>query len=519
MPRRFTLKNRSSGLLMHVTSLPGPHGCGDLGPAAYHFVDFLAAAGQSWWQMLPVNPVGPGYSPYSALSAFAGSPLLISLQRLVDDGLLDARELKAGRGLHADRVAYPAVVRFRWALLRRAGARFAAEGGLNNRDFRRFCQDHADWLDDYALYAALRRARRDQGWLTWEPALRLRRGSAVRAATAELRAAIDLERFVQYEFERQWTALRQYAHTASVGLIGDIPIFVAHDSSDVWAHRDLFDLDAKGHAKTVSGVPPDYFSKTGQLWRHPHYRWPQHEATGFKWWLSRFRRVLTQFDAIRIDHFLGFNRVWAVPGRARTAQRGKWVPTPGAKLFTALRKKMGRLEIIAEDLGLVIPEAMALRDRFGFPGMRLLHFAFGNDEGDRYNQPHTYPKNCVVYPGTHDNETTAGWFKRLRAEDQAAHRRKSSAADLTPCARVLRYTGTSGREIHWDLIRLALLSPANTAIVPAQDLLGLDNRARMNAPSTTRGNWQWRLRAGQLTDRVAHRLRELAEAYGRVAEA
>jgi 4-alpha-glucanotransferase len=512
MKARFFLADRAAGLLLHPTSLPGPHGCGDLGPEAYRFVDFLAAARQRWWQMLPIGPVGPGNSPYSSQSAFAGSSLLISLERLVDDGLLDRSAVVPLRGARDDRVAYAAVTRFKLARLRAAFIRFAERGGLTSAAYRHYCTLQAAWLDDHALYTALRRSQSNRGWADWPPGLRRRSGGEVRRAAERLHAACDFERFVQYQFDRQWTALRRHAHRAGVALLGDIPIFVAHDSSDVWAHPELFDLDASGRPRTVSGVPPDSFSRTGQLWSHPHYRWNRHKASGFAWWVARFRRAFELFDAVRIDHFLGFHRVWAVPGRAKTAQRGKWVKTPGAELFQTLRRRLGRLEIIAEDLGLVTPEAAALRERFGFPGMRLLHFAFGNDAGDRYNQPHTYPYNCVVYPGTHDNDTTVGWFEKLHRAD----RQRRHGGGLTPYRRVLRYLGTAGREIQWDIIRLAFSSPANTAIIPVQDVLGLDSKARMNVPATMRGNWQWRMLRGRLTPALARRLRDLAEAYGRV---
>lgn len=510
MTTHFSLHDRASGLLLHPTSLPGGHGCGDLGPAAFEFVDFLAAAGQRWWQMLPVNPPGPGNSPYSALSAFAGNPLLISLELLAEEGLLDRRECAAPRGLPADRVSFGPVTRFKLARLRRAFDGFLHGGGDKTRALARFCQENVGWLDDYALFMALRQAHRGRSWLTWEAEVRARRKPALLVALTTLRREVDFERFVQYQFERQWSILRRYAQQHGVGLIGDIPIFVAHESSDVWTHPELFDLRPDGRPRTVSGVPPDLFSRSGQLWNHPQYRWSRHEQTGFAWWLARFARTKAQFDAVRIDHFLGFHRVWAVPGGARHAVRGKWVRTPGAALFAAVRRKLGRVEIIAEDLGLAVPEAIALRERLGFPGMRLLQCAFGNDAGDRYNQPHTYPANCVVYPGTHDNETLAGWLMRIEAES-----RKRSARGLTPYARLLRYLGRDRGALHWEVIRLALASPANTAIIPAQDLLGLDNRARMNTPATTRGNWAWRLRPRQLTARLAARLRDMAEAYGR----
>jgi 4-alpha-glucanotransferase len=509
--QRFRLSERAAGILCHPTSLPGRHGIGDLGAGARAFVDFLQAAGQRWWQMLPVHPVGPGFSPYSALSAFAASPLLIDLEALVDDGLLRKADILPTDRVDAQRVIYPAVTRFKTAALRRAFAAFTDGGGLSSRRFMRFRERQAHWLQDHALFSALRRAQRGRAWLDWPAVLRRRQKRALAEAVRIRQRDVDFECFLQFVFDEQWRKLRAYAHAAGVGLIGDIPIFVAHDSSDVWARQELFDLDTRGRSRTVSGVPPDCFSRTGQRWGHPQYRWPRHVRTDFAWWLARFGRVFEQFDAVRIDHFLGFNRVWVVPGRAKTALRGEWKQTPGEQLFATLRRKLGRLAIIAEDLGVVVPEAIRLRERWGFPGMRLLHFAFGNNEGDRYNQPHNHPVNCVVYPGTHDNETTREWFTRLKRE----HRRERGRTVLTPYQRVLHYTGTTGRQIHWDMIRLAYGSPARLAVIPLQDVLGLGAEARMNTPATTRGNWVWRVRRRALRARPAARLRDLALAYER----
>ncbi len=518
-PQRLHLDERASGLLLHPTSLPGPCGIGDLGPAACRFVDFLAAAGQRWWQMLPVGPVDNSGSPYNSDSAFAGNPLLISLDRLRQDGLLDRRDVQPSSAMPPGRVNYPAVTRIKLAAMRRAFEAFKESGGPESREFRQFQDAQHDWLGGYALFHAKRAANRGRPWIAWPKQRRWKRLYPQVAHVTHLLDDVQFACFLQFQFQRQWDALKAYANERGVGLIGDIPIFVAHNSADVWANPELFDLTADGRPRTISGVPPDMFSRTGQLWRHPHYRWRRHQATGFAWWLARFRRMFALFDGLRIDHFLGFSRVWAVPGRAKTAQHGRWVKTPGEELFTVVRRRLGRLEIIAEDLGVATPAAVALRERFGFPGMRLLHFAFGNDEGDRYNQPHTFPHNCVVYPGTHDNETTAGWFERLRRE----HRRQRRAG-MTAYERVLRYLGTSerdyvgraAREIHWDIIRLALLSPANTAIIPVQDILGLGNEARMNVPATTRGNWQWQMLPGQFTPRLARRLRDQTDACGRL---
>jgi 4-alpha-glucanotransferase len=533
MATSFRLTERASGLLLHPTSLPGPHGCGDLGREACRFVDFLAAAGQRWWQMLPIGPTAEDGAPYSGYSAFAGNPLLISLEALAEADLLTRAELRfdddarprtaAQRGPHAiDRVDYSRTIAFRSDRLRRAFQRFAAAGGFERADLRRFIAANADWLAPYALFCALRRAHDDRPWTVWRrPRMGPRRGGLCAADLAE---EFGFTLFTQFVFAQQWHALRRYARSRGVGLIGDIPIFVAHESCDVWLHPELFDLDHRGQPRTVSGVPPDLFSRTGQLWGHPQYRWTQHRATGFAWWVARFRRMFALFDAVRVDHFLGFVRAWAVPGRARTAEHGRWIRVPGAELFATLRRRLGPLEIIAEDLGLLTPAAAALRDRCGFPGMRILQFAF--DAGGEYHQPHNYPRRCVVYTGTHDNETTVGWFERLRREHVRSRRARRKArpdqrlgergAAESAYERALRYLGTSGREIHWELIRVALASPADTAIIPVQDLLGLGNEARMNLPATRRGNWQWRLLPGQLTPGVARRLRDLTETYGRL---
>lgn len=538
MSTRFTLDQRSAGVLLHVTSLPGGHGLGDLGPGAAAFVDFLAAAGQRWWQVLPVGPAGPGNAPYNAVSAFAGSPLLISLERLCEDGLLDAADIGSTPELADGPVAFERAAAFKEPRLRLAFRRFVAGGGVHDRAFQAFCRRHDSWLEHYALYAALKRRYRGRPWMRWPAGVRDRRRTGLAAAGSgsqgvsrahhasggprgpalargvrigDLSDDIDFARFVQFQFERQWTALRHYAHDRGVGLIGDAPLFVAHDSTDVWAHPELFDLDERGRPRTVSGVPPDYFSRTGQRWGHPQYRWRRHRATGFAWWVQRLARAREQFDAVRLDHFLGFHRVWAVPGRARTARRGRWVHTPGSELLATVRRRLGRLEIIAEDLGAAEPAALALRDRFRLPGMRVLQFGFDNADG-HYHRPHAFPRRCVAYTGTHDNDTAAGWYAQLR-------RRSEQGADgLTAWRRVLHYTGTSGRQIHWDLIRLAWLSPADVAIAPVQDLLGLDSTARMNTPGTSHGNWAWRLRGGELDSRLARRLRALTRAAGRLVE-
>lgn len=510
MPVSPSLHRRSAGLLLHPTSLPGPHGSGDLGREARRFIDRLADAGQSWWQMLPVGPIGPGNSPYSSPSALAGNPLLIDLSELVRDGLLTPDEIAPPAGLRDDRVRYAKVVPFRERCLRRAFEAFRSRGGQLRNHLERFCENHRTWLDDWSLFAALRSASRGRPWTDWPAELRMRRPAALARMQLELAEECQFERFCQFLFDQQWQALRACANRRSIGLIGDIPLFVTHNSCDVWCHPELFRLDRRGRPTVVSGCPPDYFSRTGQLWGHPHYRWEQHAAEGFAWWIERFRLAQRRFDAVRIDHFLGFYRVWEVPARARTAAHGRYTLTAGRELLSAVEHSLGAIQIIAEDLGNTTPQALALRDEFDIPGMRVLQFAFG--EGSRYDQPHNHVRNAVVYTGTHDNDTTVGWFRAL---SRPPHNRRGRDG-LTTRQRVLRYLGTDGRQIHRDLIRLAYLSPANLAITPLQDVLGLDSRSRMNLPATAEGNWEWRQQPGAFTDVHVRWLRELAETYERL---
>jgi 4-alpha-glucanotransferase len=504
----FALSQRAAGVLLHPTSLPGPHGCGDLGPSAYEFADWLAAAGQRWWQMLPIGPVGPGGSPYSSPSAFAGNPLLVSLELLAQDGLLKGDELADAPPLSSGHVHYAAAERDRRRTLRVAFERFTRSRASKSVEFDRFRQQARPWLDDWTLFRALADAHGTSNWTRWPRSLRRRAAGALREARLALADAIAFQAFVQYAFHRQWSALRAYCHGRGVGLIGDIPIFVIHESADVWAHPDLFELNADGTPRLVSGVPPDYFSRTGQLWGHPLYRWAAHERSGFGWWLERFAAAGGAFDAVRIDHFLGFNRCWAVPAGHKTALRGTWRPSPGRALLERLTRSPTCPEIIAEDLGAVVPEAVALRERFELPGMRILQFGFG--EGARSNQPHNYPPRCVAYTGTHDNETFAGWFKCARRD------RRRGRDGLTAAQRAMRYLDCDGREIHRAALRALYLSPANLVVCPIQDVLGLDNRARMNTPATTRGNWRWRLAPGALRAEHAAWLRSLAETYERI---
>jgi 4-alpha-glucanotransferase len=500
----FTLSQRQSGVLLHPTSLPGPHGCGDLGPEAHAFAHWLAGAEQRVWQMLPVGPVGYGNSPYSALSAFAGNPLLVSIDRLVEEGLLPRGALADAPKFAPGRVDYAAARTWREHCLQLAHQAFPKRTS-DHQSFEIFCAENAAWLDDYALYAAIKRSRRDKAWIEWEPELRARDPEALSRARHALREEIEQQRFQQWLFDRHWQALRGECAMLGVALVGDLPIFVAHDSADVWAHREIFHLDAQGAPTVIAGVPPDYFSSTGQRWGNPLYRWDVIEETGFAFWLQRFARTFARFDAVRLDHFIGFQRYWEIAASEPTAQNGHWVPAPGGKLFQAL----GPAQLIAEDLGAVTPEVTALRDRFGFPGIKLLQFAFGTDPQAPTFLPYNYSKNSVVYTGTHDNDTTVGWFHEKESPQRTAEQIEKERKA------VLDYLGTSGREIHWEMIRAVWASVANLAIAPAQDLLGLGSEARMNLPGTSQGNWEWRLLPGQPGVGPQAKLRELTRIYGR----
>lgn len=491
---------RESGILLHPTSLPGPHGIGDLGTEARRFVDFLESAGQRLWQILPLGPTGHGNSPYGARSTMAGNPLLISLNLLAKEGLLTDEELSHSPPFPPDRVDYEAVDAFKMPLLRRAYRRFLDSATEAQRaDFEAFCQGNAFWLEDYALFMALKEAHQGAPWTHWEASAAGRRPEELDRWRRLLQESVHFRRFTQYQFSRQWGVVKRYANERGVRIIGDLPIFVDLDSSDVWSRQDLFHLDARGRPTVVSGVPPDYFSKTGQRWGNPLYRWDVMAREGYGWWVERFRATMQQADLVRIDHFRGFEAYWEVPARHKTAERGRWVKGPGEDLFHALERALGPLPVIAEDLGLITPEVEALRLRLRYPGMKVLQFAFGDDARNPY-LPHNYERRCVVYTGTHDNDTTVGWF-RSRPPKERAH--------------VLRYLNSDGREIHWDLIRLAMASVADAAVVPFQDVLGLGSSARMNLPGQAEGNWAWRFTPDQLRPEHAERLREMATTYGR----
>ena len=504
---------RSSGILLHPTSLPSRFGIGDLGQPAYAFVDFLASTHQSLWQVLPLGPTGYGDSPYQCFSAFAGNPLLVSPDLLVEDGLLTAEDIGDVPNFPADRVDYGPVIEYKNALLKKAYENFKAntETALQN-EFASFCEQQHSWLHDYAVFRSCKDAHDGKEWTKWDEHLRDREGNALHFWNENHAGDISAHKFYQYLFFRQWVNLAYYANSRGIKIIGDVPIFVAHDSADVWANPQLFDLNGDGTPRRVAGVPPDYFSETGQLWGNPLYRWEVIAATGYQWWIERVRATLTQVDFIRLDHFRGFEKYWAVPAEETTAINGKWEKGPGADLFLALQTALGpELPIIAEDLGFITKAVHALRDQFAFPGMRILQFAFGTDEQADDFKPFNFPPNCVVYTGTHDNDTTVGWFT---SEDEGDSTRSMEEVS-NERNYVLKYLGTDGEEIHWDMIRLALGSVARIAIVPVQDLLGIGAEGRMNVPARESGNWSWRYCAESLTEAIGKRLAELTSVYGR----
>jgi 4-alpha-glucanotransferase len=496
---RHPLSARAAGVILHPTSLPGHYGVGDLGPAAYAWVDALAAAGQQWWQVLPLGPTGYGDSPYQCFSAFAGNPNLISPELLVEDGLLARNDLSAYE-LPDGPINYSAVRLKRKHLPHRAY--FSFRNGAARRfesEWERFRSESASWLDDYSLFMALKQFYGGGSWSVWPEAERLREQTGLNDAGRELEPTIESHRFGQYLFTRQWNRLKEYAHSKGVHIIGDMPIFIAEDSADVWAHPELFRLDSDRRPAAVAGVPPDYFSATGQLWGNPLYEWDEHERSGFAWWVARVRHALRQVDLIRLDHFRGFEAYWEIPAGSPTAQTGRWVKGPGDRLLRALADQLGGLPLIAEDLGVITPEVDALRTAFGLPGMRILQFAFGGAVEVRF-LPHNYENPTVVYTGTHDNETTRGWFDNLTETER-----------LFAC----RYLDTDGKDIAWNLIRAAWSSVAALAVAPAQDLLGLGNEARMNRPGTASDNWRWRLPPEGIGRGVVDRLGELTALYGR----
>lgn len=492
---------RSSGILLHPTSLPGAYGCGDLGDVSYHFIDWLVIAGQRLWQVLPLEPTGYGNSPYMALSAFAGNPLLIGFEDLLARSLITHQELLPVPEGSFSRLDYGEVLPYRLQRLRLAADRFFVQGHpLGTQEFEAFCAGEKHWLDDFSLFKALNDRFGGVVWTQWDADYALRKPKTLQRARQELGADIRFWKWTQWEFFRQLAKVKRYANDRGVRIIGDIPIFVAHHSADAWSHPELYSLDGRGNPAVVAGVPPDYFSATGQRWGNPLYRWEVMERQQYQWWIERFQRAFELVDIARIDHFRGFVEYWEIPASEKTAVKGRWVEGPKEKLFQVVQKKLGKLPIIAEDLGIITPDVVKLREKLAFPGMKVLQFAFA-DGPENVFLPHHYEQNCVVYTGTHDNDTTRGWYEK------ATHVERDF---------VRRYCSTDGREIQWDLIRLASRSLADLAIFPLQDILGLGSEGRMNFPGTAEGNWEWRFSWSQVGPEHAKRIHELSALFGRI---
>ena len=508
---------RSAGVLLHPTSLPSDYCIGELGSEAFRFVDFLVKSNISLWQILPLGPTGYGNSPYAALSTFAGNPFLISLEILNTDGLLTKEDLETYPGSDKLKVNYNLVTSWKVPLLEKAAQNYLDTASKSEiKNFKTFCNDNSEWLNDFALFIVIKehydaQAERenasDSRWnYYWDKKIILKQKKAESEWKQKYRAQIEIKKVLQYFFFTQWDNVKKYANSKGISIIGDIPIYVAACSSDLWSNKKMFHLDKNGHQTVVAGVPPDYFSKTGQLWGNPIYKWDEHEADGFSWWISRIQGTLKLVDTVRIDHFIGLEAYWEVPADAPTAETGKWVKAPGRKMFKTLKEKLGDLPIIAEDLGVITKDVEALRDDFGFPGMKILQFAFtfsedGNQDSKNIFLPFSYSSNSVVYTGTHDNDTTKGWYNSISDREK----------DL-----VRRYLGRPENDIVWDLIREALVSVSNYAIIPMQDILNLDTQSRMNKPSTLdNSNWSWRMSKKDMADYTADRLKELIKLYGR----
>jgi 4-alpha-glucanotransferase len=491
---------RSSGILLHPTSLPGKYGIGTLGKEAFHFIDFLAKSNQKLWQILPLGPTGFADSPYQCFSSAAGNPLLIDLDTLVSEGLITKNELDCLKPFGDGPIDYGKVINCKYPLLQMAMKEFNKSAGKEHKkDFREFIQNNKSWLEDYALFMALKEHFNQRPWYQWEKPIKMRKEAALLPFHDLLAERIEFHKFIQYLFFRQWLAVKDYAHQKNIRIIGDIPLYVALDSVDAWANTDMFQFDANKNPIVVGGVPPDYFSATGQLWGNPLYKWEKLKQDNYSWWIERIKSNLILYDIIRIDHFRGFAAYWAVPYSEKTAVNGKWIPCPGKELFEHIKQALGDIPVIAEDLGVITDDVEDLRDSFGLPGMKILQFAFDSGETNDYI-PHNFIKNCVAYTGTHDNETIKGWFENAKPSDRKF---------------VMEYLNSTGEDICMDFIRLAWASVANTAIIPMQDLLGLGNEARMNLPGTTTNNWMWRATNHDFSTELAQKLAHLTVLYGR----
>lgn len=504
---------RSSGILIHLTSLPSRFGIGDLGPEAFNFADQLQESGQSLWQVLPLGPVGSGDSPYQSYSAFAGEPLLISPELLRDQGVLNAGDLKNVPRFPTDKADYAAARTWKVPLLKRAHTAFKRDAsGACRHAFEQFCADNGGWLEDWALFAALKnRIGVGKNWIEWERDLVRRNPVALARAREEMLDDVECQKYWQFVFYRQWDALRSRCAECGIRVIGDIPIYVSQDSADVWAHPRQFLLDENGYPKVVAGVPPDYFSETGQLWGNPIYNWKEMEQSGFRWWIDRFCGTFRLYDVLRVDHFRGFEAFWEVPAKERTAINGRWVKAPGEKLFEAVRSALGDLEIVAENLGVITPEVEALRSKFGFPGMAILQFAFGIEGNAANYRPHNLEREVIAYTGTHDNDTVMGWWNSAGGDSTRTSDDIREEREFT-----LKYLGPSEEPINWRMIRAYMSSVAQVAVTPMQDILGLESEARMNRPGVADGNWGWRMLPGAFDSTCRRKLRELACVYDRM---
>lgn len=497
------MKKRGSGILLHITSLPSSYGIGDLGPQAYRFVDFLAEAKQSYWQILPLNATNSNFdpSPFHCTSAFAGNTLLISPDFMIQKSWLDKKDVNPIPPFPEGKVCYSDVYAYKNRLFHLAYQRFKKK---QSNEYEKFCSENSSWLEDFALFVTLKKHFQDRIWCDWPSAVRDRDSIAIQSLRKEFQNKIEREKFFQFVLWKQWFSLKKYCHQKGIHVIGDMPIYVDHDSPDLWSQPEIFKLDENKKPIAVAGVPPDYFSKTGQLWGNPVYRWDVLKEKGFEWWIRRIEHSLKLYDILRIDHFRGFIGYWEVPSQHKTAKNGKWVKAPAMDFFSRLKERFCPFPIIAEDLGFITPAVKKVMSHFGFPGMKVLLYAFGRNDSMHPYLPHNCEENCIAYTGTHDNNTVRGWFEK---EAKPKERR-----------RVFRYLGrrVSEREVHWELIRLVMMSVASTVIIPMQDVLGLGEKARMNRPASSKGNWEWRLLPQHLTARHAEQLSEITEVYGRV---
>jgi len=494
--------NRKAGILLHITSLPSEYGIGDLGSNAYKFVDFLESAGQKLWQILPIGPTGYGDSPYSCFSAFAGNHLFISPEILLNDGLLSEKDIADIPEFSKQKTEYNKVKEYKNSLLKKAFQNFTSKENKFNNEFNTFCNENSYWLDDYAFYMSLKDWHNQDEWSKWEEGLVKRDVGVLKVWSDKLADEILFHKFIQFLFNYQWLKLKEYANSKDIKIVGDVPIFVANDSSEVWGHKELFTIDENGKAISVAGVPPDYFSKTGQLWGNPLFKWKEMEKNDYNWWANRVRHQLKYIDILRIDHFRGFDAFWEIPGGAPTAEKGRWVKGPGEKIFDSLKKQLGELPIIAEDLGVITKSVNELRDKFNLPGMNILQFAFGDGMENKF-LPHNYKKNSVVYTGTHDNDTTRGYFEK----------EKNNKNNIYDHAQ--EYLNYYGDDLTFELIRTAYCSAADIVIIPLQDILNLGTEARMNFPGTLGGNWVWRFTWDQITENLSAKYKHFTDLYER----